>query len=182
MPIPVAARSKAWVRGPSLAGIGGSNPASSMDVCLLCVLCCQRSLKTGRSLTQKNATERGVSECDLETSTMRRLRPSHEKKTSPCSIISVYFRHDRCWQLALPKLVKELPAFLEPKSSLLLFTTARHYTVLEPCVSPLHLHIHCSLTFSRLMTYMCVCVSYRTANLQMLHFIYLFNKYTYWIF
>ena len=43
------------------------------------------------------------------------------------------------------------------------------------------------VTFSRLMThthtyiyiYMCVCVSYRTANLQMLHFIYLFNKYTY---
>ena len=25
-------------------------------------------------------------------------------------------------------------------------------------------------------------MSYRTANLQMLHFIYLFNKYTYWIF
>ena len=24
-------------------------------------------------------------------------------------------------------------------------------------------------------------MSYRTANLQMLHFIYLFNKYTYWI-
>jgi len=24
--------------------------------------------------------------------------------------------------------------------------------------------------------------SYRTANLQKLHFIYLFNKYTYWIF
>jgi len=49
------------------------------------------------------------------------------------------------------------------------------------------------LTFSRLMTYIhiyiyiyvcvcvcvCVCVSYRTANLQMLHFIYLFKKYTY---
>ena len=51
-----------------------------------------------------------------------------------------------------------------------------------------------SLTFSSLMTYIyiyiymcvcvcvCVCVSYRTANLQKLHFIYLFNKYTYWIF
>ena len=43
-----------------------------------------------------------------------------------------------------------------------------------------------SLTFSRLMTYMCVYIyiyiSYRTSNLQMLHFIYLFNKYTYWIF
>jgi len=25
-------------------------------------------------------------------------------------------------------------------------------------------------------------MSYGTANLQMLHFIYLFNKYTYWIF
>ena len=42
------------------------------------------------------------------------------------------------------------------------------------------------LTFSRLMTYIYIYIyiymSYRTANLQMLHFIYLFNKYTYWIF
>ena len=43
------------------------------------------------------------------------------------------------------------------------------------------------LTFSRLMTYIYIYIykyiyiymSYRTANLQMLHFIYLFNKYTY---
>jgi hypothetical protein len=33
------------------------------------------------------------------------------------------------------------------------------------------------LTFSRLMKY--IYMSYRTANLQTLHFIYLFNKYTY---
>jgi hypothetical protein len=33
------------------------------------------------------------------------------------------------------------------------------------------------LTFSRLMTY--IYMSYRTANLQTLHFIYLINKYTY---
>ena len=40
------------------------------------------------------------------------------------------------------------------------------------------------LTFSRLMTYIYIYIymSYRTANLQMLHFLYLFNKYTYWIF
>jgi len=40
-----------------------------------------------------------------------------------------------------------------------------------------------SLTFSRLMTYIYIYIymSYSTANLQMLHFIYLFNKYTYWI-
>jgi hypothetical protein len=33
--ITVAARSKAWVCGRSLTGIAGSNPAGSMDVCLL---------------------------------------------------------------------------------------------------------------------------------------------------
>ena len=38
-PIPVAARSKAWVCGHSLAGIVGSNPVGDMDVCLLWVLC-----------------------------------------------------------------------------------------------------------------------------------------------
>jgi hypothetical protein len=31
----VAARSKAWVFGRSLAGIAGSNAVGSMDVCLL---------------------------------------------------------------------------------------------------------------------------------------------------
>jgi hypothetical protein len=35
LPIPVAARSKAWVCGPSLAGIAGSNPAGDIDVCVL---------------------------------------------------------------------------------------------------------------------------------------------------
>jgi hypothetical protein len=34
-PIPVAALSKAWVYGRSLAGIVGSNLAYGMDVCLL---------------------------------------------------------------------------------------------------------------------------------------------------
>jgi hypothetical protein len=35
MPIMVAARSKAWVCGRSLAGIAGSNPAGNMDFCLM---------------------------------------------------------------------------------------------------------------------------------------------------
>ena len=34
-PVPVAARSKAWVCGRSPAGIVGSNPTGGMDVCLL---------------------------------------------------------------------------------------------------------------------------------------------------
>ena len=44
VPIPVAARYKAWVCGHSLAGIAGSNPTDDIDVCLswvLCVVYCQ---------------------------------------------------------------------------------------------------------------------------------------------
>ena len=35
MPIPVAAQSKAWVCGRSLAGIMNLNPAGDINVCLL---------------------------------------------------------------------------------------------------------------------------------------------------
>ena len=35
----MAARSKAWTCGRSLAGIAGSNPAGGQDVC---VMCCRR--------------------------------------------------------------------------------------------------------------------------------------------
>jgi hypothetical protein len=41
-PIPVDARSKAWVCGRSLSGIVGSNPNGDMDICLLCALCVVR--------------------------------------------------------------------------------------------------------------------------------------------
>jgi hypothetical protein len=41
MPVAVAARSKAWVRGRSPAEIVGLNPAGGIDVCLLSVVCCQ---------------------------------------------------------------------------------------------------------------------------------------------
>jgi hypothetical protein len=37
--IPVVARSKAGVCGPSLAGNAGSNPTGGMDVCPFLVLC-----------------------------------------------------------------------------------------------------------------------------------------------
>jgi hypothetical protein len=38
-PFPVVAGSKAKVHGRSLAGIAGSNPGKSMDVCLLRMVC-----------------------------------------------------------------------------------------------------------------------------------------------
>ena len=46
-PVPVAGRSKAWVCGRSLAGIVGSNPASSMDVCYECCELSGRGLCVG---------------------------------------------------------------------------------------------------------------------------------------
>ena len=70
MPIPMAARSKAWVCGRSLAGIAGSNPARG-HVCLsvVSVVCCPVEVSaTYRSLVQRSLTECGVSECDREAS------------------------------------------------------------------------------------------------------------------
>jgi hypothetical protein len=59
----VAAPSKAWVYGLSLAAVAGSNLAWGMDVCLLLsVGCCRVEVSaTGRSLLQRSPTECGVS-------------------------------------------------------------------------------------------------------------------------
>jgi len=60
-PIPVAARSKAWVCGRSLAGIVSSNPVGGMDVN---VVCCQLEVSaTGWSLVQASSTGCGVTLC-----------------------------------------------------------------------------------------------------------------------
>jgi hypothetical protein len=65
LPIPVAARSKAWICCLCLAEIAGSNPAWHMDVCLLWVSCVVRVLCLGRSLVQRSLTVCGVSGCVL---------------------------------------------------------------------------------------------------------------------
>jgi hypothetical protein len=60
--IPVAARSKAWVCGRSLAGIAGSNPTRGMNVCLVSVVCSQVWISaSGWSLVQRSPTGCGVS-------------------------------------------------------------------------------------------------------------------------
>jgi hypothetical protein len=59
MPIPVAARSKAYICGRLVAGVADSNPAWGMDVCLLClyvVLSC-----VGRGLCDGLITRPGES-------------------------------------------------------------------------------------------------------------------------
>jgi hypothetical protein len=88
-PIPVAEQSKARVYARcSLFAIAGSNPAEGMEVCILWVLCCQVEVfATGRSRIQRSSNECDVSECDFETSVMKRTWPTRvvdprEKKST----------------------------------------------------------------------------------------------------
>jgi hypothetical protein len=79
VPIPVAARSKAWVCGRSLAGIEGSYLAGGMDV--VSIVCCQVEVSAmGRSLVQRSPTKCGVSEFDVEASKMRKVFESWKIK------------------------------------------------------------------------------------------------------
>jgi hypothetical protein len=75
--VTVAARSKAWVCGGSLAGIPDSNPVgASMSVSCECV-CCQVEVSSlGLSLDHTSPNQCGVSEYDHEASTMKRSWPT----------------------------------------------------------------------------------------------------------
>ena len=78
MPVPVAARSKVWVYGRSLAGTAVSNPLRAHGrLPVVSVVCYQVEVSaSGRSLVRRSPTECGVSECDREASIMRRARPT----------------------------------------------------------------------------------------------------------
>ena len=79
MPVPVAARSEAWVVNSSPVEIVGSNPTGDMDVfCESCVLL-GRELCNGL-ITRPEESYRlwRVVVCDLETSWMRRPWPTGE--------------------------------------------------------------------------------------------------------
>jgi hypothetical protein len=61
MPVPVDARSQAYVYGLSPAATVGSNPTGGMDVCFVC---CQVEVSaTGWSLVQRSPTDCGASLC-----------------------------------------------------------------------------------------------------------------------
>jgi hypothetical protein len=78
VPIPVAARSKAWVCGRSVAGIAGSNPTKGHGCrSFVSLMCCQTEVSaSGRSLVQRSPTKCGVSESDREASIIRRPWPT----------------------------------------------------------------------------------------------------------
>ena len=74
LPIPVAARSKAWVCSRSLTGIAVSNSARGHGcLSVVSVVCCQVEVSAmDRSLVQRSPTDCGVSEDDSEGSITRR--------------------------------------------------------------------------------------------------------------
>ena len=78
VPIAVAARSKGWVCGRSLAGIAGSNTAGGtwMDVSCECCVLSGKGLCDWLITRTESTTECGVSECDREASTMMRPWPA----------------------------------------------------------------------------------------------------------
>ena len=71
---PVAARSKTWVCGPSLAGIIGSNPVGGHGcLSLMSVVWFEVEVSaSGRSLFQRSPTKCGAPQCDREPSIMSR--------------------------------------------------------------------------------------------------------------
>jgi hypothetical protein len=77
-PIPVAVQSEAWFCGRSLAGIVVSNPAGSMDVCLLLVLCVVRY----RSLRRADFSSRGILPTVVSLSVI--VKPRYEQALAHC--------------------------------------------------------------------------------------------------
>ena len=73
--MPVAAQSKAWVCGRSLAGNAGSNPAEAMDVCHECCVLSGRGFCFWLITRPEESTECGVSECDRESPIMTNPGP-----------------------------------------------------------------------------------------------------------
>ena len=74
----MAARSKAWVCGCSLAGIAGSNPAGAW-MFVVSVVCYQEEVSaSGWSRVQWSPTECGVSECDRVASIMKKPRSTRQ--------------------------------------------------------------------------------------------------------
>ena len=91
----MAARSKTWVCGRSLAEILVSNP-SGWHGCLslVCVVCCQvEGSASAWSLFQRSPTDCGVSECDHGSSIMRRSLPTR----GCCGMVKKNSLKAMCW-------------------------------------------------------------------------------------
>jgi hypothetical protein len=76
LPVPMAARSKAWVYGRSHAEIVRSNPTGGMDVCRECCVLSGRGLCGGLITRLEESYRLWRVVCDQETSRMRRLKPA----------------------------------------------------------------------------------------------------------
>jgi hypothetical protein len=93
-PVPVAARSKAWVCGHSLAVIAGLNPTRGMDVSLVIVVFCQVAVSAMGQPHVQSSTEYGVSEG------MATLEPEMTQHSKPTFVWTYIARH--VWLLLIP--------------------------------------------------------------------------------
>jgi hypothetical protein len=76
----MAAQSRVWAYGRSLAGVAGSNPAGRRDVCLFRLLCFLVGVyATGREIARRSPTKHGVSNWVLMRDLTEGLS-SHENK------------------------------------------------------------------------------------------------------
>ena len=102
-PVPVAAQSKAWACGRSLAVIAGLNPTRGMGISLVIVVFCQVGVSaTGQSHVQRNSTKCGVSEG------MATLEPELTQHSKPTFVWAYITRH--VWLLLIPHIC---PDFLQ---------------------------------------------------------------------
>jgi hypothetical protein len=98
MPVPVAARSKAWVCGPSPAEIFGSNSTGGMDVLSVCECCVlsDKGLCDGLiTRPEESYLLWCVVVCDLETLWMRRPWPTWGLSRQKQTYILMWFLADR---------------------------------------------------------------------------------------
>ena len=100
-PVPVAARSKAWVYGRSPAEIVGSNPTGGHGCLSVAnVLCCQVEVSaTSWSLVQRSPTNCGASLCVIQTSWIIKPWPiggyrtkNKQRRTDTHMCMKIYYK------------------------------------------------------------------------------------------
>jgi hypothetical protein len=117
-PIPVVARSKAYVCGRSLAEIAGSNPADSMDIC---VVCC-----------------RGTSDMRTRCKGIQWIRTERKKKIPDQSQCGIYGGHSGTWTGFLFRVLQFFPLIFIPPfhhcSSVIQLIGYRSYIYMCICI------------------------------------------------
>ena len=96
----MAARSKAWAYGRSLAGIAGSNPAGGTDVCCACCVLSGGGLCDGPITRPKESYRVWCVLSVIEESYRGGLGP---RAVEPRDVVIIPLNRDSCVSRALPE-------------------------------------------------------------------------------